>query len=253
MSKSRVEKAGTGRVQKTENQTNRMTDEAFAIRISAIHKGLYDACGMLEAAPAEVKGAPDLPAWAQNICLQLRLTILKRLVDLKPRAQEVNWRNIGRMVGILQRQFTYLENWKKDGCLVLESVAVPSQHEQLNSLRETVKTSLDNALVQSAVIQNEFLTGMHEGYEIFLDTQGQFTGDRGRNRLYFVLLANWIEIEGMRHAQPPATCIQLYKHLAPRLGDSACSQFAWFKVFCKEIGLKMKNQGRPRKSGQEKR
>jgi hypothetical protein len=247
MTKSRIEKLEAGRIERNEP----VLDTQLAVQLSSILKGLYQACGMAMLMPDEVKETPDLPDWAMNICTQLRLTVFKRLLELKPGNETINWRNYGRMIGILQRQFTYFGEWKKGGCAPgLESVVVPSQ---LKSSGNSVKNSIDSAFGQSAVIQNEFLAGMYEGYEIFLDTEGQFAGDRGRSALYFVLLARWTEIEEMRRAQPPVTCLQLYKLLAPGLGDSACRRFEWFKVFSKEIGLKMTTQGRPRKSGVKKR
>jgi hypothetical protein len=247
MSKSNSDKLEAGSIERNDP----VLDTQLAIQLLTILKGLYQTCGMVMLMPAELKETPDLPDWAMNICTQLRLTIFKRLLELKPENETINWRNYGRMIGILQRQFTYFEEWKKGGCAPgLESMVVPSQ---LNSLRNSVKNSIDSAFGQSAVIQNEFLAGMHEGYESFLDTQGQFAGDRGRNTLYFALLAHWMEIEEMREAQPPVTCFQLYKLFAPGLGDAACKRFEWFKVFCKEIGLNMTTPGRPRKSGVKKR
>jgi hypothetical protein len=37
---------------------------------------------------------------------------------------------------------------------------------------------------------------------MFMDTEGQFTGDRGRTNLYINLLKHWTEIAAMQKAEP---------------------------------------------------
>ena len=49
------------------------------------------------------------PDWAKIICGKLRRTILKSVLRLKPKsATEINWRNYGRCIGIMERHKTFL-------------------------------------------------------------------------------------------------------------------------------------------------
>jgi hypothetical protein len=59
-----------------------------SLPILSIIKGMYDACGVPMYDPAAESELPELPQWAKNICEQLRLTILKRLLELKPQGEK---------------------------------------------------------------------------------------------------------------------------------------------------------------------
>jgi hypothetical protein len=230
--------------------------------ILSIIKGLYDACGMPMYGPAAKSNLPELPLWARNICEQLRLTILKRVLELKPEGGEIDWRNFGRMMGVCQRLATYLKSgWAETDFKPQSEVSETSTSnkpilvpptELLEQVEEAFIDSMDSALAQKSEPQCEFLSGVAEGYELFLDARGQFAGDRGRTTVYFELLSRWQDIEAMRQSNPPKTCVDLYRLIAPGLGDVHQERFEWFYALCKEIGLAMKNQGRPRKSKAKK-
>src|ERR1700722_13033973 len=80
-----------------------------SLPILSIIKGLYDACGMPMYGPAAKSDLPELPQWAKNICEQLRLTIFKRVLELMPQGEQMDWRNLGRMMGLCQRLAVYLK------------------------------------------------------------------------------------------------------------------------------------------------
>jgi len=239
----------------TKNEPAAENDQTIkaSLPILSIIKDLYDACGVPMYEPAATPDVPELPRWAKNICEQLRLTIFKRVLELRPEGEKIDWHNFGRMLGVCQRLAAYLKNGRAEKSKEASKPNLAPPTDLLEQVEVAFVDSMDAALAQKVQSQCEYLSGLAEGYEMFLDTQGQFTGDRGRTALYFELLSRWLEIEEMRQAQPPVTCNQLYQLLAPKLGDPGCKQFEWFKVFCKEIGLSMTTQGRPCKSKVKKR
>jgi len=230
----------------------------LSLPILTIIKGLYDACGLEMYGPPENSGIPELPQWAKNICEQLRLTIFKRVLELQPQGGEMDWRNFGRTMGLCQRLAVYLkkcfaETDFKPAAASSElsdasrPILVPPK-DLLNQVEDAFRDSIDAALAQSSENQLEFLSGLTEGYELFLDARGQFSGDRGRTTVYFELLSRWQEIEALRQSKPPLSRLQLYQLFAPSLGDSKLDRLAWFKDVCDDIGLIMKERGRPFKS-----
>jgi hypothetical protein len=232
-----------------------------ALPLLAIVKGIYQACGLpVVITPGEAE-APELPPWAGNICEQLRVTIFKRLVELKPEGNQIQWRNFGRLMGICQRETSFLKNeWSSVAAnngapmpLGLDKTGTPVAPPLglLNDMQETFKDSFDDSLAQTPEHLHEFLSGLAEGYEMFLDTQGQLVGDRGRTMIYFELLSRWIEIEDMRHGHPPKTFACLYRQISAALGDPRGDRFEWFIGVCKGIGLTMGTEGRPRKSARK--
>jgi hypothetical protein len=175
--------------------------------------------------PAEHSGIPELPQWSNNICEQLRLTIFKHVLELQPLDEEKDWRTFGRMMGLCQRLAVYLkrnfvETDFKRPAAELKALAsavsndankpilVPPK-DLLKQMEGAFIVSMDVALTQSSEDQFEFLPGLTEGYELFMDAHGQFSCDRGRTSIYFELLSRWQEIEVMRQFNPPQTCIDL--------------------------------------------
>ncbi|HEX3797327.1 MAG TPA: hypothetical protein VH413_01395 [Verrucomicrobiae bacterium] len=230
-----------------------------ATRLLAVVKGLYQACDLPITGTGDLENVPPLPSWAGNICEQLHRTIFKRLVDLKPGGEQVDWRNFGRLLGVWQRQFTFLDDaWEGTESVSPEEATAPPteppdsfkivpQSDLLQAVHDSLKDSIFNSLSETPVHLNDFLSGLAEGHELFLDPQGQFTGDRGRTAIYFILLGRWMEIEEMRSVHPPKTILNLYEVLAPSLGDPRLERFDWFCDVCNEIGLFVKGRGRPRK------
>ena len=55
------------------------------------------------------KRCENEPEWARNISLRLKKTIFKSINKLRPNG-EINWRNYGRCIGILERYRTFQEH-----------------------------------------------------------------------------------------------------------------------------------------------
>ncbi len=155
-----------------------------AMRLLSVVKGLYQACGLPITGTESLNDLPDLPRWAGNICEQLHRTIFKRLLDLQPGGGEVDWRNLGRLLGVLQRQCTFLDDaWENAEVVAPDQATAPPtatvgkfrhpQSDLLQALHDSIRDSIINGLDGTAINQNEFLSGIAEGYESFLDTQGQ--------------------------------------------------------------------------------
>lgn len=231
----------TGRVEETESHAGSPDDIKFAIRILAIVKGLYQTCLQGHFDSAEMQQLPDLPDWAKNICEQLHRTIFKRLIELKPANEQIEWRNFGRMLGVCQRESIFLGD-------TAGSNPGTDNSELLDALNQGLLDSMQTGMKQTPEQQAEFFAGFAEGCELFLDSQGQLTGDKGRTSVYFALLGVWMEIEEMRQAVPRKSFSDAYKLLAHTLGDSRGERFDWFYCVCKEIGLGLGTEGRPRKS-----
>ena len=58
-----------------------------------------------------------LPNWSLNIIDRLRKTILKPVLKLKPTGNQINWRNYGRIIGVLERAKTFFNH---DGYEILK-------------------------------------------------------------------------------------------------------------------------------------
>ncbi len=54
------------------------------------------------------KQSAEVSPWAKNICAKLRNTILKSFLKLKPKRNEIDWRNYGRTIGVLERYKAFL-------------------------------------------------------------------------------------------------------------------------------------------------
>src|ERR1700722_19244691 len=195
-----------------------------SLPILSIIKGLYDACDMPMYGPATTSDLSKLPQWAKNICEQLRLTIFKRVLELVSEGEQMNWRTSGRMMGVCQRLAVYLkktfaETYFKRPAALTESgdankpILVPPK-DLVEQMEGAFIDSMDSALAQSSEDQFEFLCGLTEGYELFMDARGQFVGDRGRTTAFFELLSRWMEIEEMGKSKPSKTCADLYALVA---------------------------------------
>jgi hypothetical protein len=62
----------------------------------------------------------------------------------------------------------------------------------------------------------------------FLDTEGEFTGDRGRTALYMELLALWPEIVEMQKAEPPKSRRDLQRWLIEEKKVFLAGDDDWF-------------------------
>ena len=95
---------------------------------------------------------------------------------------------------------------------------------------------------QSIEEQHKFLCGIAEGFVTFMDTEGQFTGDRGRTNLYINLLVHWTEIAAMQKAEPAKTRRDLQQWLIAEAKIPISNDDEWFDHLCDEIGLSMRRR-----------
>jgi hypothetical protein len=102
---------------------------------------------------------------------------------------------------------------------------------------------------QSIEEQHRFLCGIPEGFMALLDTEGGFTGDRGRTKLYMDLLALWPEIAEMQKAEPAKSRRDLQRWLIEERKVFLVGDDDWFDHLCDDIGLVMKGVGRKAKPG----
>lgn len=227
------------------------------------------------------------PEWAKNICGNLCRTIFKPLLKLRPKSPtEINWRNYGRCVGIMERYKTFLnvdmprilerdgfnnispEKWKKiqpllgeegareyylkvlkrpaDDPAPLEDLAELASQKQLENLEALKKVAFCHLAHQSAKTGKLFLKGMGEGYTAFLNEDVEFAGDDRRVDINLELLGWQHDIEKMRRIIPTKNNQDLVSELR-KLPEFENESQDWFKDVFKDIKLSIGPRGRPRK------
>lgn len=219
---------------------------------------------------------PALPEWCVYIVRQLQKTIFKRIIDLDSK-QTVDWCKYGKMIGVIDRYESWLtfnvpeaikrEGWDKLSPLQerkIESLftdielradmekrlgrkikagehpddlANESLAKQAESFRTIKQDAEKKASAQKPKNLSKFLKGRAEGYELFLDEDGQFAGDRGRTNLYFDMLALREEIEKLAAVKPRMTRSGLQKWLLTEGKVKMSNDREWFDHFCDEIHL----------------
>jgi hypothetical protein len=271
--KTHEEKPANGMIRREPTLFARMMD---------INCELRDAMG-LEPLPGW-QPATATPEWVKNVCVRYRQTILKAVLKLKPQG-EVNWRNYGRCVGLMERCKTFYQQdvpkiLKEEGLHrfnksqqakydeisgeeemrqyflkvlnqpLVDKISLPDlltlvvtrQFEILDKHRQLAFYHIAN---QDAKTCKLFYTGMAEGYSIFLNEDGKFSGDDRRADVYGDLLAFQYEVEKMRRTLPAQT----REDLRYNLGDWNETEYRkeWFNDICDEIKLSMKSPGAPHK------
>jgi hypothetical protein len=244
--------------------------------VAAVHRGLG------KDSP-EAKFSQALPIWCHNIADIFVKTILKNLVNLDLKGQ-FDPRKLGRLFGMLLRvgvfvgkevepilkregffdlsktqqkklkEFAGIEHLfpvasqkfkrpiKNENQLISQSAKYAEiQGEDLVKKAGTIFKHLWNQPVE---VQHNFLCGIPEGFSMFLDNEGQFTGDRGRTNLYMELLARWNEIAAMQKSDPPKSRRDLHQWLMNEAKIPISNNEDWFDHLCDEIGLVMKSVGR---------
>jgi hypothetical protein len=223
------------------------------------------------------------PEWVKNICRNLRKTVLKSILKLRPK-RKVNWRNYGRLIGIMERYKTFLakdlpqilkeesfnrisdKKWDKiqpllgeeearqyylkilerpanDGASLLELTELVLE-KQLVRLEKSKETAFLHLSNQGAKTVKIFLKGMSEGYTAFMDEEGQFSGDDRRADIYLELLAWQYDIEKMRKSVLPKTSNHLIEELKKN-PEFKNKTHDWFKDVFKDIKLSIGRRGRP--------
>ncbi len=229
------------------------------------------------------KSGIEFPRWCSKILEQFKKTILKPIVKLRQNGA-VNWRNYGKMIGIIVRFKTFLshdlpqilqdegwdkmsdEQWEKIKGLLGETqlrrhlmaiVKRPiSDDEPLEKLAEEVlkgqcehfenliNAALFQVAQQDARTGRLFFKGMSEGYTCFLDENGGYCGDRGRTKIYMEFLVYRVEVERYRRTLPIKSRRDLQSWVLNHAKIRIPNDDDWFDHFCDEICLPMKGVGR---------
>jgi len=226
-------------------------------------------------------------SWTKNICGNFRRTILKSVLKLRPKSTtEINWRNFGRCIGIMERYKTFLnqdvpqilekmgvndispEKWEKiqpllgeenareyylkilkrpaDDPTPLAELVELAQQNQWEHLEAIKKMAYYHIGQQGAKATNLFLKGMWEGYTAFLNEDGEFAGDDRRTDIHLELLAWQHDIEKMRRLIPQKNNQHLVSELK-QLPEFKNKTQDWFKEVFKDIKLSIGPRGRPQK------
>lgn len=227
------------------------------------------------------------PEWAKNICCKLRCTILKSVLKLRPKPNgEINWRNYGRCIGIMERYKAFLnhdiqqvlekeglnnispEKWEKiqpllgektgrdyylkvlkrpaDDPTPLVELVELIRQRQFEHLEAIKRVAFYHLANQSAKVGNIFVKGMSEGYTAFLNEDGEFAGDDRRAGIHLELFGWQHDIEKMRRMIPPKNNQHLVSELK-KLSEFRNKPQDWFKEVFKDIKLSIGPRGRPRK------
>jgi hypothetical protein len=225
-----------------------------------------------------------MPLWAHNIADKLALTIFRRVIELNPKG-EIDAQNYGRLVGSILRGVVHFckevpAQLKKEGLMDLtkdqeEKVDVMvdfpallgfasqkfgqpmANEEELGTAvaqriekraKEHViglQTFLIYLLDRPITEQHVFLCGIPEGFTMFLNNDGGYSGQRQRTEVYLHLLGYWPEIVEMQQSEPPKTRKFLLDWLEKEVGKQLVEDEKQFRDLCGEIGLVMAPPGHP--------
>ncbi len=233
--------------------------------------------------PKIPKPKVQVPVWCRIIGNRFCRTIWKPILKLRFNGK-VNWRNYGRMIGIVERSKTF---WTTDFSRIIneefgdltkrEAKKIEAQisREEIRarcvkalgrkvgkdeSLEKLVDELLERRLEehdrlreiafrhvarQPAKISIQFFEGVAEGYRCFLDAEAKFSGDRGRTETYMSLLPYMLEVEQMRKLQPPITRAKFYDTLS-EIFRLPPKVYDRFNDICDDIKFPLNNLGRPR-------
>lgn len=213
------------------------------------------------------------------------LSAAKTIEDAK-KVIQVDWKNLGRMCGIGARCLRFAELEAANGvdgegfgdCTadkvkeiftivfgtrwVKENAAriVAENPDKLFSemLNESIASSVQKlvpasltceafAWQWSAAAVQEFQAGLAEGWDGFLDIDGQLVGETTRSETYVFLLLAWPEIKVLQGASPRKTVTDLHAWMLPfmRVGVTTQLDIDTFRDLCappsqKGIGLSLR-------------
>jgi hypothetical protein len=227
---------------------------------------------------------PPLPGWAKKTMTQLRKTIGKPILKLRP-TKKTTCQDFGKLIGILNRGITFFgedaprmiaedgldkmskEKWEtiqpsdQMRAHVAKQLGRPvAESEPLEDLQaeliERWLTHLEDRRAQafrfmagrSAKDNAMFFKGMAQGYEVFMDAYGHFCGDRGRTEIYLELISSVHEIEKMKRTLPAKNDSDLYEHLKPwyPFPNRREDGIAWLRKVCDDVSLYVTGKrGRP--------
>jgi hypothetical protein len=225
-----------------------------------------------------------LPDWAKETMTQFGKTIFKPILKLRP-SKKTTCQDYGKLIGILNRGITFYhedvpkiieaegldkmsdEKWemiqprsqlrahivKQLGRTVSDTEKLEDLEAELTEKRikswEEIRTQAFRFMAQRSAKDNAmFHKGMAQGYEMFMDENGKFCGDRGRTEIYLELFSSLYEIEKMRRMLPSRNDADLYDHLKSwyRFPNGREEGIAWMRKVCDDISLYMTGKrGRP--------
>jgi hypothetical protein len=256
------------------------SEETIAGQIMIVIEALTRASDKARGLPVkEPEFSACVPVWYHNIADILAKTIFRKMIALDPKGQ-FEARNFGKTMGSILRGAVFFGKelefiLKKMGLLDLskdeekkvEDMAgiellfpvaskkfnrpIRNENQLINQtsrhlekwgidLVKSLKVQLVHLWHQPIEEQHQFLCGMAEGFILFLDTEAQFSGDRGRTNLYFNLMRLWPEIAAMQKAEPRKTRRDLQEWLINEAKIPISNDEEWFDHLCDEIGLTMK-------------
>jgi hypothetical protein len=226
-----------------------------------------------------------LPEWAKQTVKQLGKTVFKPVLKLRP-SKKSTCQDYGKLIGIIDRGITF---YRQDAPKIIEAEGLDEiSNEEWETIQprdqwrawlikkftrpvadtETLE-DLEAELIEQRIGQLEeiraqafrfmarrsakdnamFHKGMAQGYEMVMDENGQFCGDRGRTEIYKELLSSMHQIEKMRRMLPAKNDSDLYDHLKPwyRFPNRREDGIAWLRKVCDDVSLYITGKrGRPR-------
>lgn len=179
---------------------------------------------------------------------------LAKTVEQAKKVMRIDWRNMGKLLGIAARCIRYAEleaadelekdgfgdlspektqelyrvifgqQWVEANLAVITNetmdktfVRVLHQHlsKWVGTIQE-VQPKMDEAACQwSPAAMVAFSEGFTAGLTSFLDVDGQLAGETGRSGIYTFLLLAWPEIKAMLEAEPRRTLTDLHEWMKP--------------------------------------
>lgn len=177
-----------------------------------------------------------------------------KTVEAARKVIRIEWKNLGRMVGIGSRclRFTELESadefnrgdteestpdkdrelftiifgrpWLEQNSALMttqpvEQIFAKMLNQYLATWLKDLQTLMskfdDLAYQCSPAAMSEFNEGFIEGLNSFIDVDGQFTGESPRTGIYGFLLLLWPEMNAMLESNPKKTLTDLHEWLQP--------------------------------------
>jgi len=226
----------------------------------------------------------EAPHWTKAICQNFRRTIFKSMLKLRPtrkfswrnygrsiglmeryktfltndapqileaegfnkKISKKKWAEIEPLLGLEEMRQYYLKILKRP---TNDETSMPELYEEvlkkgLANLEKHKEVAYLHIAAQGAKTTQLFLKGMSEGYTIFLNAEGEFSGDDRRTDIHLELLAWQYDIEKMRRVIPQKNNKHLVGELK-KLPEFKNKSEDWFKEVFKDIKLSIGRRGRP--------
>jgi hypothetical protein len=227
----------------------------------------------------------EVPPWVHRIADELTRTVFKGVGNLATAAKKYHARKNGQLVGLLLRMAIFYWKgaaaiWEREGLNRL----TPEQKARLEEITGwepacrhatgmagrliATKAQLlkfwkqrlgrlvlrlgkmtwmivNYTLHQSVEDVFQFISGVPEGFQCFLNTKDEYAKTGKRTEVYFALLSYWPEIQEMQQAQPPLSRSYLLGWLEKQEGRQLVESEKAFLELCDDIDLDMAPPGHP--------